>query len=140
MARMMSACGVWCSDCPAYHGSEKGVAHRRRTAAAWRRIYRLREPPAHIACDGCLAPDAAVFHSSVKCRARRCCLANGFASCAECTTASCADLERAQAVWDGVPNLVSLLSRSDFAAYARPYCGHRRRLAAVRAAASRRNG
>jgi hypothetical protein len=134
MARMMSACGVWCSACPAYHAAAKGAAFQQRIASAWRRIYGLREPPQAIACGGCLGPEAQLFHTSVKCRARRCCGANGFGSCAECSNEVCADLAHAQSVWDGVPNLVSLLSRADFAAYARPYCGHRRRLAEARSA------
>jgi hypothetical protein len=37
-------------------------------------------------------------------------------------------------VWDHVPELSAVLSQKDFARYARPYCGHRRRLSAARAA------
>ncbi len=130
---MMSACGVICSECPAYAGSAKGVAHQRRTAAAWRRIYGLREKPENITCGGCLGPDEELFYSSRRCKARLCCRSKAFTSCADCPRKTCQDLERAQAVWDGVPELASTLSPKDFATYARPYCGHRERLAAVRA-------
>jgi len=41
---------------------------------------------------------------------------------------ACVLLEKAQAVWDGVPKLETKLSRADFAEYAKPYCGHRERL------------
>ncbi len=44
MTRMMSACGVLCSDCPAYFADAKGVAHQERTASAWQRIYGLMKP------------------------------------------------------------------------------------------------
>ena len=88
----MSACGVLCSECPAYQGAAKGVQHQRRTVAAWLRIYGLKETVGHIACGGCLAPDEEVFHTSRNCKARRCCRARGFASCAECRAESCADL------------------------------------------------
>jgi hypothetical protein len=129
---MMSACGVMCSGCAAYRGKEKGLEHRKRTVAAWRRIYGLKEIPEHIACAGCLAPDDQVFHSSVRCKARQCCRARGFASCADCGVESCPKLEKAQSVWDGVPEIAKTLSADDIAAYARPYVGHRSRLAAAR--------
>ena len=129
---MMSACGVLCSECPAYHAETKGIEHQRRTALAWRRIYGLSETVKRITCSGCLGPDAELFHTSRNCQARRCCRDKGFGSCAECPKESCADLEKAQAVWDEVPKLAAKLSSADLAAYARPYCGHRERLAAAR--------
>jgi len=138
MAKMMSACGVWCSDCPAYLGKTKGPADQRRTVDAWRRIYDLGEAPENISCGGCLGPDGELFHTSRNCKARLCCRRKEFNSCAECPKLSCADLEKAQSVWDDVPNLASTLSPADFARYARPYCGHRRRLATARAARLRR--
>lgn len=132
MARMMSVCGVFCSDCPAFLGNEKGVAHQQRTAAAWKRIYGLDECAGNIACGGCLGSDDQLFHTSRSCTARLCCRSRGFTSCAECPEEQCPDLERAQSLWDGVPDLAGTLSPEDFAAYAQPYCNHRRRLAEIR--------
>jgi hypothetical protein len=123
-----------CSDCPAYLGDVKGIEHQNRTVAAWQRIYGLVEPAENISCGGCLGPDEKVFHTSRTCKARLCCRSKGLASCAECSVKSCPDLEKAQSVWDGVPDIAKTLSRADFVAYAQPYCGHRRRLAAARAA------
>ena len=131
---MMSVCGVLCSECPAYLAQTKGVAHQQRTVEAWRRIYGLAETVEHISCGGCLGADAELFHTSRNCRARRCCRGKGLNSCAECANEGCPDLEAAQSVWDDVPNLAGTLSATDFATYARPYCDHRRRLAAARAA------
>jgi len=37
MATVMSACGVLCSECPAYLGKARGAAHQKRTAAVWPR-------------------------------------------------------------------------------------------------------
>ncbi len=133
-APMMSVCGVMCSQCPAYHAGEKGPGYQRRVVEAWRRIYGLSEIPKHITCGGCLGSDEALFHSSRHCRARRCCRSKGFANCAECPEPSCADLEAAQKVWDEVPALAESLPASDFDSYARAYCGHRERLAGLRAA------
>ena len=132
MARMMSACGVLCSDCPAYHGDAKGVAHQKRTVAAWLRIYGLNETIENISCGGCLGPDDQVFHTSLTCKARCCCRSKGLRSCAECAVEACPDLEKAQSLWDEVPDLTKTLSREDFVTYAQPYCDHRRRLSEAR--------
>ena len=130
--KMMSVCGVMCSECPAYLGASKGITHQRRTVEAWSRIYGLKETPENISCGGCLGSDKDLFHTSGRCKARQCCRSKGFANCAECSTVLCPDFERAQSVWDEVPEIGSKLSRGDFAKYARAYCGHRKRLAAIR--------
>lgn len=134
MAGKMAACGVMCSDCPAYRGDTRGLAHQERTVAAWRRIYGLNETTEHISCGGCFGPDEELFHTCRKCEARRCCRSKGFVTCADCSVEACPALETAQSVWDGVPDLVNILSPEDFAEYAQPYCGHRQRLADARKA------
>jgi Protein of unknown function (DUF3795) len=137
MAEMMSACGVLCSGCAAYHGKKKDPEHQKRAAAAWRRIYRLKVTARQMACGGCLAPDEEVFHSSRTCKARNCCRSKGSSSCAACeAAASCPMLAKAQSVWDGVPKIAATLSPADLEAYAWPYLNPRRRLAAARAARS----
>jgi hypothetical protein len=133
MSTMVSVCGVMCSGCPAYQGASKGKEHQCRTAEAWHKIYDLNEPPERISCGGCLGSDGELFHTQVQCRARQCCLGKGLRSCAECSVEDCPDLEKAQSVWDGVPDLRSELSASDFETYAQPYCGHRVRLRELRA-------
>ncbi len=127
MVRLMSACGVLCSDCPAYHGDVKGISHQQCTVAAWKRIYGLNESVENIACGGCVAPDDQVFHTSRTCKTRLCCRSKGFSSCAECPIERCPDLETAQSLWDGVPDLAKTLGREDFVTYAQPYCTHRER-------------
>lgn len=135
---MMSACGVWCSACPAFQGRAKGPVHQKRTADAWQRIYSLSEAPENISCGGCLGPDEQLFHGSRTCAARRCCRDHLLHSCGECPKRPCEDLERAQALWDGVPQLASTLSHGDFLTYAQPYCGHRRRIAGAARVGRRR--
>ncbi len=140
MSKMMSACGVICSECPAYLAASRGVEYQRQVVEAWHRIYGLNETAANISCGGCLGPDEEVFHTSRACRARRCCREKGFNNCADCPKVQCEDLERAQSVWDTVPRIGSSLSAADFDRYARPYCGHRERLAAARARAPQSGG
>ena len=133
MSTGISACGVLCSECGAYLAAAKGRAYQQEVAEAWHRIYGLSEPPENISCSGCFGSDNEIFHTSVTCTARRCCRQKGFTTCAECPESSCALLERAQSVWDGVPEIGRSLSKADNERYARPYCGHRERLAGLRA-------
>ena len=140
MTKMMSACGVICSECPAYFAASKGLGHQQRVAEAWQRIYALNEIAANITCSGCLGPDEAVFYTCRRCNARNCCRTKGFNSCAECPEKQCKDLEKAQSNWDEVPQIGLSLSSADFDTYARPYCDHRERLAAARADASSTHG
>lgn len=139
MATMISACGVLCSDCPAYLGDEKGAAHQQQTAAAWKRIYGLDVPAGNIACHGCLGPDDELFHTSRACKARLCCRSKGFSTCAECPEEHCPVLEKAQAAYDRLPDLARTLSPEDFATYAQPYCNHRQRLVELRPAGAHRS-
>jgi hypothetical protein len=134
MSKMMSVCGVMCSDCPAYLGEKRGREHQERTADAWRKIYGLDESVENISCGGCLGRDDRLFHTSRSCQARLCCRGKGYSSCAKCAAKEgCSFLEKAQSVWDSVPELAATLSPEDFAAYAQAYCDHRKRLDEVRA-------
>jgi len=132
MDKVISACGVICSDCAAYIADSKGAAYQKEAAEAWSRIYGFQVEPVKMSCGGCLSSDDKVFHTSIKCTARRCCLGKGFASCAECPEKSCELLKRAQSNWDTVPEIGAKLSASDFEKYAQPYCGYRERLEAAR--------
>ncbi len=130
---MMSVCGVMCSECPAFVASGDTEAQK-RVAEAWHRIYDLKFTADQIQCGGCLGPDDELFHTQRKCTARACCRSKGFNTCAECPVTICELLEKAQMVWDTVPDLAETLSEEDFDVYAKPYCGHRVRLAVARAA------
>ena len=125
---MISACGVLCSMCPAYMGKEKGSDYQQITAEAWNRLFGLGVTADQIKCCGCTGPDEEIYHSSIKCKARNCCRNKGLNNCVECSVEPCEDLEKAQSVWDEVPDLITKISSSDFEIYVRPYCGHRDRL------------
>ncbi len=134
MPAMMSACGVLCSECPAYHGNARGLAYRERIASDWLRIFGLKEDPANISCGGCCGPNADIFHGSRICAARNCCRSKGFDTCAECSVENCADLEKAQSQFDRIPDLSRTLSPQEFVSYGLPYCDCRLRLAGARRA------
>lgn len=134
MNKIMSACGVICSDCAAFLAASKGLSFQKEAADAWCRIYGFQTDPEKMSCGGCAGSDEQVFHTSLGCAARRCCLSKGFNSCAECPTDSCDLLARAQSNWDTVPEIGGKLSRSDYEKYAQPYCGHRERFEEARRA------
>jgi hypothetical protein len=134
----MSACGVICSACPAYlAGQSNDPAGRERVAAAWHEIYGLNFGPEAIACGGCLGSDEAVFCTSRKCSARRCCRLRGLASCAACADRPCADLERAQSIWDGLEEKAKTLPESAFKEFVLPYCHARQHVPGIPGAAGR---
>jgi hypothetical protein len=138
MTRMMSACGVLCSNCPAFRDRNDGIAQQ-ETAMVWRRTHGLKKNAEDTSWGGCLGPEDQLFHTCRKCEARRCCGTKGLRSCAECTVASCALLEKAQAGWDEVPTLVQALSPTDFANYVKGYCGPRKQLQRARRALVKRS-
>ncbi len=138
MSTVMSACGVLCSGCPAFHGKDKGVEQQKIAAEAWKRIFKLRVEPQSLTCGGCQGPKGDLYPSCKRCKAQQCCRKKGLRSCAECSVEPCALLEHAQALWDGVPKLERTLSRDDFITYVKPYCGHRERLQRARAGGLRR--
>ncbi len=132
MEKLISACGVICSECAAFHGASRGIAYQSEAAATWGRIYGFQTEPEKMTCAGCLSSDNEVFHTSVTCAARRCCRSKGFSSCAECAEQSCELLAKAQSNWDAVPAIGATLSAPDFALYAQPYCGCRERIEEAR--------
>ena len=129
MAIHLSACGVICSDCPAFRARQSNdPAMRERVAAAWHELYGLNFGPEVISCGGCLGSDEELFHTSRKCAARRCCYSRGLTNCGECRDRPCADLERAQSAWDGLEERAPLLAEPVFREFVLPYCHARRRV------------
>ncbi len=129
MANMISVCGVICSECPAFVVGQSGdPAARERVAAAWHQLYGLNFGPEVITCGGCQGSDEALFFTSRKCVARRCCRSRTLSSCAACASRPCADLERAQSIWDGLDERAATLPAATFREFVQPYCGARRRV------------
>ncbi|HVP15431.1 MAG TPA: DUF3795 domain-containing protein [Terriglobales bacterium] len=129
MSIHMSACGVICSECPAYRAREANdPAERARVAQAWHELFDLSFTADQIPCGGCLGPHEDVFCTSRECAARRCCLARGLASCAECPDRPCPHLERAQSNWDGLESRAESLPVAVFREFFLPYCHARDRV------------
>ena len=129
MGVQLSACGVICSQCPAFvAGQSADPAARARVAAAWHDLYGLNFGPEAIACGGCFGPDEAVFPTSRQCAARRCCRDRGMVNCAVCGDRPCARLERAQTNWDGLEERATTLPEPVFREFVLPYCHARQRV------------
>lgn len=84
--RIISVCGLVCSDCDAYKATQAGdEAWKERVAATWREMYRN---PAidviAVTCDSCLATSGRLGGHCLECSIRACGLRHGVASCAWC--------------------------------------------------------
>lgn len=86
MDRIVSFCGLICTDCTAYQATQANDAEwLERVAAQWREEYKNPNfNAANIACDGCLATARRLCSHCFECRTRACGLAHGVDNCGEC--------------------------------------------------------
>ena len=90
MKRMISNCGLICTDCPAYIAYKvDDNALRIKTAAEWSKIYNADIKPEHVNCIGCLADKGTLFQHCSVCEIRACCRARGHENCAHCEEYKC---------------------------------------------------
>lgn len=90
MGRIIGSCGIKCDECPAYlaHRDDDDI-RREETAELWSRLYDARIEPGQINCVGCGAVDGVLFQHCSVCEIRKCALARGIATCAECEEYAC---------------------------------------------------
>jgi hypothetical protein len=93
MERIIAACGLVCSECPAYvatqNGDEEAIAKMAADAAA--KLDREVNPE-EVLCDGCLAESDRKCGYTAECEIRACVLGRGFANCAYCDEYVCEKL------------------------------------------------
>ncbi|MBE0696146.1 MAG: DUF3795 domain-containing protein [Anaerolineaceae bacterium] len=87
MDRIVSVCGLICSDCGAYQATQAGDAEwLERVAAQWREEYKNPKlTAAAIPCDGCLATSGRLCAHCCECRTRACGQEHNVVNCAECS-------------------------------------------------------
>jgi hypothetical protein len=87
MDRIISFCGLICTDCEAYQATQaKDEPWLARVAAHWREEYK--NPiftKDNVACDGCLGVEGTHCTHCFTCSTRTCGLARGVANCGECS-------------------------------------------------------
>jgi hypothetical protein len=93
--RIVSYCGIVCSECSAYLATQSGdAAELERVAASWQDEYRLDHvTTTDVSCDGCVTAGRKAAHC-LDCEIRACAQALAVQTCAHCHYYSCEKLER----------------------------------------------
>jgi hypothetical protein len=92
--KIIAACGLVCSECPAYIATQKNDdALRAETAAKWSKMFHAEIKAADIQCDGCPSDSGQLFSHCAVCEIRKCAREKKLATCARCPEYSCPKLE-----------------------------------------------
>jgi hypothetical protein len=93
-SKIISYCGITCSECDAYIATQaKDTAELERVAAAWREEYKADFSAAAIMCDGCTATEQPLCSHCSECGVRACAIDRGVISCAYCEDYGCETIE-----------------------------------------------
>ncbi|MGM9753269.1 MAG: GNAT family N-acetyltransferase [Candidatus Cryptobacteroides sp.] len=86
MKELTAYCGLDCGHCDARIATISNDDElRARTAALWCEWNNTDEiKPEHINCLGCKADGVKTYFCTCMCEVRKCCIANGYATCADC--------------------------------------------------------
>ena len=86
-AKLIAPCGLDCMKCSARIATvNNDDALREKTARLWCEWNNTDEiKPEHINCMGCLAEGIKTYYCLELCGIRKCAVAKGFATCAECS-------------------------------------------------------
>jgi hypothetical protein len=93
--RLVSACGLICSDCPAYIATLANDADAiERVAEQWRQQHDPNIRAEHVWCEGCMnmAATRRCGHCP-QCAIRACVVGRGLQNCAGCADYACDQLE-----------------------------------------------
>ena len=93
--KIVAACGLTCSECPAFIATRKNDdALRAETAEKWSKMFHADIKSADINCDGCPGDSPRLFSYCAVCEIRKCARAKKFATCAACPEYPCEKLEK----------------------------------------------
>jgi len=95
MAKMISICGLTCSECGAFIATQKNDPDmRKKVAEEWSRQYNVVVKPEDIICDGCTSPTDRVFSYPRICEIRNCGRQKQVQNCAHCGEYACDKLTK----------------------------------------------
>jgi hypothetical protein len=90
MDRILGACGLECSACPAYLATQANdTAKIEEIAHQWSTQYGADIKAEHVWCDGCLTEGERKCGHCAECEIRTCVMGRGLATCAECGDYPC---------------------------------------------------
>jgi hypothetical protein len=88
--KMISYCGLVCSECPAYVAKRRNDDDLRQEAAAqWSKQYDADIKPRDMNCDGCIVRGGEHFTYCNECEVRSCAQERFVDTCAHCPEYSC---------------------------------------------------
>ena len=92
--KMIAACGITCSACPATIATQKNDdALRAETAGKWSEMFKADIKAADINCDGCSSGSPRLFNYCSVCEIRKCAGEKLVAHCGQCPEYSCKKLD-----------------------------------------------
>jgi RecJ-like exonuclease len=95
MERIVSHCGIICSDCPTFNATKKNDdVERKRVADLWTKEYGRTFKIEDINCDGCLTKGTRVFTYCNICEIRNCGQKRNVRNCAYCKDYKCEKLAK----------------------------------------------
>ena len=94
MEKIIGACGLVCSECPAFLATRAGdAAAIARVAEEWTKTYATDVRPEHVWCDGCMTGGERACAHAAECEVRACVAGRGLTSCAACADYGCETIE-----------------------------------------------
>jgi hypothetical protein len=95
MKKMISICGLVCSECGAFLATQNDDAEaRKKVAEEWSKAYQIALKPEDIHCQGCLTISGRVFSYTQVCEIRACGYKNKVKNCAYCQEYACEKLRK----------------------------------------------
>lgn len=90
MKKLVSACGLVCSECPAFVATKANdAAAVARIAGEWTEMFHVEIPPEHVWCEGCMTEGPRKCQHTTDCEVRACVRKRGLDNCAACADYGC---------------------------------------------------
>ena len=90
MDKIISSCGLMCSECPAYLACKTNDNKKREeTAKVWSEMYKADIKPEDINCTGCMSDTEVLFSHCKVCEIRKCAKLKELKNCAHCVEYPC---------------------------------------------------
>lgn len=95
MDKIISICGLTCSECPAYIATQKNDDKMREdTAKQWSKMFNSEIKPENINCNSCIGETGPYFHYCHECEIRKCGMEKNVKNCAYCEEYACDILQK----------------------------------------------